>query len=578
MIVIERLFSNNCAGAKLQAALPKRSVVLALSLLLATALVVPAASKKDSDAESKSTPAPSPTPNFKPESATSTGTVTVGGSPIQYDAVAGTIVVHPKGWDDAAADAFKDDKEKHASEESEESEKSGEKHKNPTAEASMFYVAYSKQHVEADKRPVTFLFNGGPGSSTVWLHMGAFGPRRVITADNSHTPAAPYQIVNNDFSLLDASDLVFVDAPGTGFSRIAGKDKEKEFWGVDPDAHAFAEFITAYLTKYGRWNSPKYLFGESYGTPRAAVLVNMLEHDYALDLNGVMMLSQILNFDLSVDEPEGNPGIDLPYIVALPTYAATAWYHHKLPNQNPPAQLEPFLKEVEQFATQDYARALAEGATLPKDQRQAIAEKLHAYTGLPVSYILKANLRIDGGEFSKNLQDDTDTTTGRLDTRFSGPTMDPLSKEADYDPQSAAISSAYVSAFNDYVRKSLRYGQDKTFKPAIEIWKTWNFQHQPPGSDRPLQQATNTMPDLASAMKYDPELRIFLAGGYFDLATPFYEGWYEMHHLTIPERLQDHIEYHYYQSGHMVYAHQESLKALHDDAAAFIHSTDHLNK
>jgi carboxypeptidase C (cathepsin A) len=441
----------------------------------------------------------------------------------------------------------------------------------------MFYVSYTKAQSDAAKRPVTFLFNGGPGSSTVWLHMGAFGPRRVITAEDSHTPPAPYQVLNNDFSLLDASDLVFVDAPGTGFSRIAGKDKEKAFYGVDADAHAFAEFIVAYLTKYGRWNSPKYLFGESYGTPRAAVLVNLLQHDYDVDLNGVMMLSQILNFDLSVDGPEDNPGIELPYLVALPTYAATAWYHHKLPGPNPPTALEAFLKEVEEFAMHDYAEALAEGATLPKPKRQAIAEKLHSYTGLPVSYILKANLRIDGGEFAKNLQDDTNTTTGRLDSRFSGPTMDPLSKEADYDPQAAAISSAYVSAFNDYVRKSLHYGQDKTFKPGIRIWKTWNFQHQPPGAERPLPQATNTMPDLASAMKYDPDLRIFLAGGYFDLATPFYEGWYEMHHLPIPERLQDHIEYHYYQSGHMVYALQESIKALHDDASAFIHSTDHLD-
>ena len=186
-----------------------------------------------------------------------------------------------------------------------------------------------------------------------------------------------------------------------------------------------------------------------------------------------------------------------------------AWYHHKLPGPNSPAELEPFLKEVEDFATKDYAHALAEGTTLPKAERQAIAEKLHAYTGLPVSYILKANLRIDGGEFEKNLQDDTDTTTGRLDTRFSGPTMDPLSKEADYDPQSAAISSAYVSAFNDYVRKALKYGQDKTYRPEIQLWKSWDFQHQPPGADRPLQQATNTMPDLASAMKYNPDLRIF---------------------------------------------------------------------
>jgi carboxypeptidase C (cathepsin A) len=442
MIVIRRPSSNNRAASK-------RGHLLGLtfSLLLATAtfaIQVKAASEKSAESESKATP--SPTPDFKPESTSSTGNVTVEGGRVDYQAVAGTLVVHPKGWDDAALPGDR---------ESEESEKDHEK--NPTAEASMFYVAYNKQKAEADKRPVTFLFNGGPGSSTVWLHMGAFGPRRVITADDAHTPAAPYQIVNNDYSLLDASDLVFVDAPGTGFSRIAGKDKEKSFYGVDPDAHAFAEFIVTYLSKYGRWNSPKYVFGESYGTPRAAVLVNLLESEYSLDLNGVIMLSQILNFDLSVDEPENNPGIEAPYVVALPTYAATAWYHHKLPGPNSPGALEPFLKEVEEFAMKDYANALAQGATLPKAERQAIAEKLHAYTGLPVSYILKANLRIDGGEFEKNLQDDTDTTTGRLDTRFSGPTMGPLSKEAEYDPQSAP-SIPPVFRLRDYVKRLVLWG------------------------------------------------------------------------------------------------------------------------
>ena len=574
VIPLRNLLLINPATSKRRMPFRKYLLALALGLLWPSVTLLQAEPASGKAPKGEPTPTPTSKPDFKPESISTTGSVTVEGSRIDYQAVAGTLVVHPKGWDDAAAMADQESKE---NEESEENQRQPNEHKNPTAEASMFYVSYTKAQSDPAKRPVTFLFNGGPGSSTVWLHMGAFGPRRVITAEDSHTPPAPYQVLNTDFSLLDASNLVFVDAPGTGFSRIAGKDKEKAFYGVDADGHAFAEFIVAYLTKYGRWNSPKYLFGESYGTPRAAVLVNLLQHDYDVDLNGVMMLSQILNFDLSVDGPEDNPGIELPYLVALPTYAATAWYHHKLPGPNPPTALEPFLKEVEEFAMHDYAEALAEGATLPKPKRQAIAEKLHSYTGLPVSYILKANLRIDGGEFAKNLQDDTNTTTGRLDSRFSGPTMDPLSKEADYDPQAAAISSAYVSAFNDYVRKSLHYGQDKTFKPGIRIWKTWNFQHQPPGAERPLPQATNTMPDLASAMKYDPDLRIFLAGGYFDLATPFYEGWYEMHHLPIPERLQDHIEYHYYQSGHMVYALQESLKALHDDASAFIHSTDHLD-
>ncbi len=498
---------------------------------------------------------------FQPESATSNGSVTVEGKTIPYQSVAGTIIVHPKGWDDAAWHA--------------ESSKDLDEKKDIKAEASMFYVAYFKKGVPAQDRPVTFLFNGGPGSSSVWLHMGAFGPRRVITADDTHTPAAPYKLVNNDFSLLDESDLVFIDAPGTGFSRIAGKDKEKAFYGVDPDAHAFAEFIKGFLSQYGRWNSPKYLFGESYGTPRSAVLVNELETGDDIDFNGVILLSQILNFDLSVDTPTFNPGIGEPYVVALPTYAATAWYHNRLPGARP-AALEPFLSEVEAFANNEYAHALQLGSELDPQTKNAVAQRLSSYTGLPLAYILKADLRIDGGEFSKQLQDASGITTGRLDTRFSGPDMDPLSQKADYDPQSASIGSAYVSTFNDYVRRDLKFGYDKSYKPEIDVFKDWDFQHQEPGAPYPIRGATNVMPDLASAMKYNPKLKVMLAGGYFDLATPFYEGWYEMHHLPIPANLRDNISYNYYQSGHMVYAHQDSLKALHDDVATFIRSTNNI--
>ena len=395
-----------------------------------------------------------------------------------------------------------------------------------------------------------------------------------MTNDHTHTPAAPYQIVNNDSSLLDATDMVFIDAPGTGFGRIAGKDKEKAFYGVDQDAHAFAEFIKAFLTKYDRWNSPKYLFGESYGTPRSAVLSNMLQSDDDIDLNGVMLLSQILNFDLSVDGPETNPGIDMAYQVALPTYAATAWYHKKLPGKW--KDLNSVIQAAERFAMGPYPYALAQGSSLPEKDRKNIAEKLHQFTGLPVSYILRANLRIAGGVFEKHLQQDSDTTTGRLDTRFSGPTMDPLSKDSNYDPQSSAISSAYVAAFNTYVRNTLNYGKDKTYKPGIDVFKYWDFKHKQPNMPFAFPGATNTMPDLAAAMKTNPDLKVFLAGGYYDLATPFYEGWYEMHHLPIPQKLQDNIEYRYYPSGHMVYAHKESAMALHSDAAAFIRRTDNL--
>ena len=508
---------------------------------------------------------------FQPDSSASEGSVTVEGQSIDYRAVAGTLVVHAKGYDDSLqkSDAPAGDKPDANAKDKPDADDS-----NPNAEASMFYVAYFKNGVPARSRPITFVYNGGPGSASMWLHMGAFGPRRVVTADNSHTPAAPYSVVDNSDSLMDASDLVFIDAPGTGFSRIAGKDKEKAFYGVDGDVHAFAEFITQFLSVYDRWNSPKYLFGESYGTPRSAALVNELETAYDVDFNGVILLSQILNYDLSTGRSDFNPGIDLPYQLALPTYAATAWYHHKLPDYTGP--VEPLLAEVEHFALTDYALALGAGANLSPADRDAIAEKLHRYTGLPVDYIKKADLRINGGEFEKTLQDDADMTTGRLDTRFSGPTLDPLSKTAEYDPQSAAIGSAYVSAFNAYVRDSLHYGEGKTYKPSIPLYRTWDFHHQPPGVPFPIPQAMNVMPDLANALKYNPNLRVQLNAGYYDLATPFFEGVYEMQHLPIPPDLQSHIEFKFYQSGHMVYAHEESLKTLHDNAADFIRRTDNV--
>jgi carboxypeptidase C (cathepsin A) len=531
-------------------------------------------------APAQNAPADKPEPHrfepFKSESTTSNGSVTVDGKSVSYQAIAGTLVIHPKDWDDVPRDPSTEKPSPGASDEAGES-------KNPNAEASMFYVAYLKdggKNTEGkNARPVTFIFNGGPGSASFWLHMGAFGPRRIVTATDAHTPAAPYSLVNNASSLLDASDLVFVDAPGTGFSRIAGKDKEKAFYGVDQDAYAFSEFISQFLSKYARWNSPKYLFGESYGTPRAAVLVNQLEAERSIDFNGVILLSQILNFDLSPDRPTGNPGVDVPYETVLPTYAATAWYHQKLPGEH--KSLEALLAEVEQFAMGEYARALAAGSELAASDRAAVAEKLHQYTGLPVDYILKADLRIDGGEFRQTLRGVEGVATGRLDTRFSGPDLDPLAQRADYDPQASALGSAYVSAFNEYARKDLHYGEGKAFKPSIQTFRTWNFQHQQPGqAQMPLssRQGSNVMPDLANAMKINPNLKVQLNAGYFDLATPFYQGVYEMHHLPMPASLQANIEYKFYESGHMVYAKDTSLKMLHDNVAGFIRRTSNLHE
>ena len=349
----------------------KKALLLAASL----SLMAGAALAADAPAKPAAPDAPMTIDHgalFQSETASSEGSVTVEGKKIDYRAVAGTLIVHPKGWDDAARPPAATDKDaKDAADDT-----------NPKAEASMFYVAYFKTGAPSADRPITFIYNGGPGSSTVWLHMGAFGPRRVVTKDDSHTPAAPYSLVDNAYSLLDASDLVFIDAPGTGFGRVAGKDKEKAFFGVDQDAYAFSQFITGFLSKYGRWNSPKYLFGESYGTPRSSVLVNALETNSDLDFNGVILLSQILNFDLSADGPQFNPGTDEAYIVALPTYAATAWYHNKIPGGRP-ADLPTFLKEVEHFATGDYARALQAGHGTGPGPAAGDRRKLSQYIGLP---------------------------------------------------------------------------------------------------------------------------------------------------------------------------------------------------
>jgi carboxypeptidase C (cathepsin A) len=379
--------------------------------------------------------------------------------------------------------------------------------------------------------------------------------------------------VNNQYSLLDVTDLVFIDAPGAGFSRIQGKDKEKAFWGVDPDAHAFERFIRRFLTKYDRWNSPKYLFGESYGTPRSAVLSALLQN---VDMNGIVLLSAILSFDNSPDGPRWNPGVDQPYALALPTYAATAFYHHKLPVQ-PPA-LEPFLREVEEFALGEYETALLAGSLLPEARQRAIADKLHNYTGLPVDYLLKANLRVSGGAFTKTLQDTVGLTTGRLDARYRGPDMNRLSEEAEYDPTSNAISSAYTTAINQYLRTELKYGKDQTYKPSIysDGNFSWDLRHQAPGGPpaNQVEGGPNTMPDLAHSMKSNPKMHVMLAGGYFDLATPFFQGMYEMHHLPIPQSLQQNIVFKYYEAGHMVYVNEGVLRQFHNDVASFVRDTE----
>ncbi|MFZ0552584.1 MAG: hypothetical protein WAM21_17415 [Steroidobacteraceae bacterium] len=468
------------------------------------------------------------------------GSVTVGGSRIDYVATAGTIIL-------------KNDRGQ------------------PTG--SMFYVAYVKSGVKDEgQRPVTFFYNGGPGSSSMWLHMGAFGPVRVVTSDHTHTPAAPYKMVTNEYSLLDVTDEVFIDAMSTGYSSIIGKDKggaggPKDFYGIDPDVASFAQFITRYLSASDRWNSPKYIYGESYGTLRSAALVDYLGERDSMDINGVILQSTVLSH-LTNRFWANN---DVPYEVFLPTYAATAWYHHRLPNQ--PSDLQPFLQQVEQFALNDYAEALNAGNSLSTDQFNAVAEKLHEYTGLSTAYIEKADLRITDEEFFKQLLADQNETVGRLDSRFAGPSLDPLSEGALYDPQSAAISSAYAAAFNTYAHKTLKFGQDRSYLVEGSV-RPWSLVHVDPLTRRPQDGFASVAVDLAQAMKRNPDLQILAQNGYYDLATPYFGTVYIMNHLAIPPALRSHIHMEFYDSGHMIYVHAPALKKLHDTTAAFIRATD----
>ncbi len=481
----------------------------------------------------------------KPQKSITYNAVTVGGNLIHYKAIAGTIIL---------------------------------KNATDTPTASIFYTAYFKEgEKEPAHRPLTFLYNGGPGSSTIWLHMGAFGPKRVYLEDTARTKA-PYRMVNNDYCLLDASDLVFIDAPGAGFSKLITKEmggagKPADFYGTDPDANAFAAFIVQFLSDYNRWTSPKYLFGESYGTFRSAALAEILETGKGINLNGIILLSQILNIANSADNPHADPGNNMPYLLTLPTYAAAAWYHHQLPGQ--PGRLEPFLSEVEHFAMTDYALALGKGSLLDSVSFNLIAAKLHDYTGLSLEYIKKANLRIEDQQFEHELLSKEGLVTGRLDSRFSSYAMNRLGEKSEYDPVESYINAQFIGTFNNYVRTELKYGEGQTFHPGGEgVYDQWDYRHKFPGFTDPQENIyPNVMTALAHAMIFDPNLKVMLNSGYFDLATPYFEGQYEMHHLPMPAALQKNIEYKFYYSGHMVYLHAESGKLLHDNVAGFINST-----
>ena len=436
---------------------------------------------------------------------------------------------------------------------------------------SVFYVAYTIRGVnDLRTRPVTFLYNGGPGSASFWLHMGSIGPVRIVTASPEATGPGPYQLVPNQYSLLDKSDLVFVDAVGTGFSRPVGKATMKNFAGTDQDVQAFSRFIQRYVSVNHRWNSPKFLFGESYGTTRSAALVDALETG-GMSFNGVILMSTILNYFTLA------PGSDAIFIGNLPSYAAIAWHFEKVAHQG--REEKAFLDEVRAFARGPYAEALALGHNLSPAQVDAIAAKLAGYTGLSAPYIKEANLRVGPSRFRKELLRDQRMILGRYDARFEGSDVDAAGENPGYDPSSTGIMGAFVSAFHDYLDRELKYTSKETYLPRTpnppNAIQEWDHTHRPPGAGGPgpgqgppLRDAY-VGGDLADAMRKNPRLKVLSANGLFDLATPFFITEYDLAHLQLEPKLRANIEFSYYHSGHMIYLNVDALKQLKSDLAAF---------
>jgi carboxypeptidase C (cathepsin A) len=451
--------------------------------------------------------------------------LTLAGVKLQYDARAGTI-------------ALKDEQGK--------------------AKASFFFVSYTKQpQAEPRDRPITFVFNGGPGAAAVWLHLGTAGPRRVALGPDGIPTPPPHGLIENDQTWLDATDLVFIDPVGTGFSRPAEGQKASDFYGVENDIDSVADFIRLYLTRYERWDSPKFLAGESYGTTRAAGLSQHLLDRYGIDLNGIILISTVLNFQTLIPS-DGN---DLPYALYLPSYTSIALYHHKIQTANEDA----LLQEVENYASHEYLDALAKGGNLPADARADVVAHLARYTGLDPDLIDKANLRINPDLFRKKLLNDQRLIIGRYDARITGLDPNPAANNPEYDPSYSLYLPVYAAAFNDYVRRELNYESDLDYEVLSEKVDPWDF-----GIAPGAMGYLNVTSALRTAMLENPNLKVLVCSGYDDLATPFFGTRYTFDHLDLTDRLRANVTQTFYHSGHMIYHNPDELRALKQNIATFI--------
>ncbi|TRX58876.1 carboxypeptidase [Fulvivirga sp. M361] len=428
------------------------------------------------------------------------------------------------------------------------------------------YKKYSKASPN-ENRPIVFAFNGGPLSASFWLHFGVLGPKRIEINDPDYTRPAPYKVVNNEFSILDKADLVMIDPIGVGFSKPIGEAKWEDFWGVDQDVRSIGLFIEQFLIRAEKFNAPKYLLGESYGTFRNAALVKYLQ-DKGIAMNGVIMVSAVFELQHLLF----GPGDDMAYLIHFPTYAATAWYHNKLEEKG--ESLESFLKGVRSFTENEYAPALLKGDQLSPQEKGSVAQKLADLSGLDKSYWLKADLRVKNHEYFQELLRDEGLTVGRLDARFTGKNEDLLSQSAITDPQSDAISPPYISAYKDYLYNDLKVRKDLTYTTSTGSRKDfkWDWGH----SGNVIwnaQVSVSTLPDMTSAMKRNPNLKILILNGYYDLATVFYGVEYSINHMGLEPELKKNIIMKYYEAGHMMYTHKPSMQQFKNDVDEFIDQT-----
>lgn len=511
--------------------------VLAFSLFFGSALVraqEPAASSAPSAPAKPGEAKPAaPESEAKEQSSVTQHTARIGGQSISYTATASTTLL---------------------------------KNEKGEPEALMYSTAYTENGVkDLGQRPIAFLYNGGPGSSSVWLHMGAYGPRRIVTGNASPTPPAPYQLVDNEYSLLDKADLVFIDPVGTGFSHSVGKAKDSDFWGVQPDVQSLAQFISIYISRNHRWNSPKLLIGESYGTFRSVALCNYLQEHDGIYVNGVVLMSSVLdlgtlNFTI---------GDDRSYILYLPTYAAIAWHYNLIKDR--PADLPSFLERVRQFASTEYADALLKGDNIGDSEKQQVAAKMSSFTGLDQSYLVKANLRVNIAQFRAELLRGRGLTIGRYDARYNSATYDVLEEYAADDPSYNAVLGAFTAAFNSYVRDDLKFGEGMDYKilPS-EPSEHWKWKGSTGNPQEGFPSAPNVENDLVQELLDNASLQLQVENGYFDLATPFYATEFTMNHLLLPKSAGDRIHLQYYEAGHMMYLHVPDLEKLSTNVRAFI--------